>query len=170
MKIAPLLLLLVHTSASQICNLCFNGEPPGKPYTITAVLYLPGNPTCKELYDMGQEGKIDQAICYPLQLYMQKPCGCDLTTDSSATTQTSSSATIQTSKPTQVTTAEPTTDPTTATQTSSSATIQTSKPSQVTTTKISLSPTSTVSNPRTEVQPKKGKKHYRKKHIRPISY
>lgn len=32
------------------CDLCPDGTYPGRPNTVTAVLYIPGNPTCHELY------------------------------------------------------------------------------------------------------------------------
>lgn len=32
------------------CDLCTRGTYPGRPNTVTAVLYIPGNPTCKDLY------------------------------------------------------------------------------------------------------------------------
>jgi hypothetical protein len=59
------------------CDLCFNKNYPTKPYTITTVAYVPGNPTCMDLYWMGKTGNVPGAICYPLQLYMQGPCGCN---------------------------------------------------------------------------------------------
>lgn len=74
----PLLLLISATTAWSypICDLCFGGGYPNKPYTITAVQYINGNPTCADLYLMGLNGEIDPLLCYPMQLYMQKPCGC----------------------------------------------------------------------------------------------
>jgi hypothetical protein len=59
------------------CDICLNKSYPAKPYTITTVAYMPGNPTCMDLYWMGRTGNIPGAICYPLQLYMQSPCGCN---------------------------------------------------------------------------------------------
>ena len=60
------------------CKVCFKGNFPGKPYTITTVAYVPGNPSCEDLYWMGKTGNIPAAICYPLQIYMQGPCGCNI--------------------------------------------------------------------------------------------
>jgi hypothetical protein len=60
------------------CSLCPNYKFPGKPYTITTVQYIPGNPTCQDLHFMGQAKQIPGALCYPLQLYMRVPCGCNL--------------------------------------------------------------------------------------------
>jgi len=61
-----------------LCDICFNKQYPGKPYTITSVTYVSGNPTCRDLFFMGLNKEIDGAMCYPLQLFMQGPCGCDL--------------------------------------------------------------------------------------------
>jgi len=61
-----------------VCHVCFNEQYPGKPYTITSVTYVSGNPTCRDLYFMGRNKEIDGALCYPLQLFMQDPCGCNL--------------------------------------------------------------------------------------------
>lgn len=36
------------------CDLCEDGSFPGTPNTVTAVLYLTGNPTCEDLYWMGK--------------------------------------------------------------------------------------------------------------------
>lgn len=59
-----------------VCDLCMDGSYPTKPNTVTAVLYIPGNPTCQDLYWMGLSGNIADYMCYPLQDYMQEPCGC----------------------------------------------------------------------------------------------
>jgi hypothetical protein len=59
------------------CALCPNFKFPKKPYTITTVQYIPGNPTCQDLHFMGLNKQIPAAICYPLQLYMRVPCGCN---------------------------------------------------------------------------------------------
>jgi hypothetical protein len=59
------------------CPLCPNYRFPKKPYTITTVQYIPGNPTCQDLHFMGISGQIPGALCYPLQLYMRGPCGCN---------------------------------------------------------------------------------------------
>lgn len=61
---------------SNACNLCANGQFPSKPYTLTAVLFLPGNPTCKDLYFMGLSGNIPNRLCTPIQDFMATPCGC----------------------------------------------------------------------------------------------
>lgn len=58
------------------CQLCLDGRFPGNPYTITTVAYISGNPSCEDLYWMGLEGAIPDAVCYPLQNFMQEPCGC----------------------------------------------------------------------------------------------
>lgn len=73
-----------------LCQICFSGSYPSKPYTITSVMYLPGNPTCHDLYEMGKSGLIDPTLCYPLQLYMQKPCGCGPNNEQTKTTMPSS--------------------------------------------------------------------------------
>jgi hypothetical protein len=59
------------------CALCPNFKFPKKPYTITTVQYIPGNPTCQDLHFMGLSQQIPGALCYPLQLYMRVPCGCN---------------------------------------------------------------------------------------------
>lgn len=58
------------------CDLCANGQYPEEPYTVAAIAYLPGNPTCADLYWMGRTGNIPQALCYPIQNFMVNPCGC----------------------------------------------------------------------------------------------
>ena len=62
----------------QECDLCFNKQFPGKPYTITSVQYVDGNPTCSDLFWMGKFGHIEDDMCYPLTIWMQEPCGCDM--------------------------------------------------------------------------------------------
>jgi hypothetical protein len=59
-----------------VCHLCSGGAFPKKPYTITTVYGISGNPTCQDLYHMGRAKQINGAICYPMQLYMRVPCGC----------------------------------------------------------------------------------------------
>jgi hypothetical protein len=63
------------------CDLCKpgdgpNGQYPLKPNTITAIAYVPGNPSCADLYWMGRTGNLPAAMCYPLQNFMLEPCGC----------------------------------------------------------------------------------------------
>ena len=58
------------------CHICADGSYPGKPYTLTASLFIPGTPTCRELYWMGRKGNIPARMCMPLQEFMQTPCGC----------------------------------------------------------------------------------------------
>ena len=60
----------------QPCDVCFSGAYPTKPHTITSVKWVPGNPTCGDLYWMGRTGNIPSAVCYPMQQFMQEPCGC----------------------------------------------------------------------------------------------
>lgn len=64
------------TGRQPVCHLCNGGTFPKKPYTLTTVYGIPGNPTCEDLYYMGRAKQIDAALCYPLQLYMRGPCGC----------------------------------------------------------------------------------------------
>jgi len=60
------------------CEVCYKDNSfPSKPFTVTAILYMPGNPTCEDLFYMGRQGSIPNRLCYPLQDYMQGPCGCD---------------------------------------------------------------------------------------------
>jgi len=60
-----------------ICDICLDGSFPTKPFSVTAVLYIPGNPKCEDLFWMGRAGTIPGRLCYPLQDYMQVPCGCN---------------------------------------------------------------------------------------------
>jgi hypothetical protein len=62
--------------SQPVCHLCPGGAFPKKPYTITTVYGINGNPTCEDLYHMGRAKQINGAICYPMQLYMKGPCGC----------------------------------------------------------------------------------------------
>lgn len=51
------------------CDLCWKtGDQPTKPYTVLAILGIPGNPTCQIAYEMGQNGLIPDNLCYPLQV------------------------------------------------------------------------------------------------------
>jgi len=63
--------------SEPVCHVCHNGKFPRRPNTVTAVLYMPGKYTCKDLYYMGRAGKILDRLCNPLQDYFQQPCGCD---------------------------------------------------------------------------------------------
>ena len=58
------------------CTLCHSGQFPEKPTTLTAILGIPGNPTCRDLYYMGIKGQISDQLCNPMQDYMDAPCGC----------------------------------------------------------------------------------------------
>lgn len=58
------------------CTLCHSGQFPQKPTTLTAILGIPGNPTCRDLYYMGEKGQISDQLCNPMQDYMDAPCGC----------------------------------------------------------------------------------------------
>ena len=58
------------------CDICRGGEFPGLPKTVTAVLYIPGNPTCEQLYFMGITGNIQRNLCWPMRDYFEAPCGC----------------------------------------------------------------------------------------------
>lgn len=84
MKVVITLLALIAPAlaedrpANPVCNICRNGQYPGKPYTITTVAYIEGNPTCRDLWFMGNNKEIHIDLCYPLQLFMRGPCGCDL--------------------------------------------------------------------------------------------
>jgi len=61
------------------CELCWKDSSfPTKPYTVNAILYIDGYPTCEDLYYMGHTGNIPDRLCYPLQDAMQGPCGCGL--------------------------------------------------------------------------------------------
>jgi hypothetical protein len=58
------------------CPICHYGVEPTKPNTVTAVLGMKGNPTCKQLDLMGKAGQITTKMCKPMQDYMDIPCGC----------------------------------------------------------------------------------------------
>jgi hypothetical protein len=58
------------------CDLCRDGRFPGLPRTVTAVLYIPGNPTCELLYYMGRRGLVEDRLCNPMQDYLEAACGC----------------------------------------------------------------------------------------------
>ena len=58
------------------CDICDGGVYPGNPGTITMVAYIPGNPTCADLYWMGRTYNIPDAMCQPLRSFMRIPCGC----------------------------------------------------------------------------------------------
>jgi hypothetical protein len=62
--------------SEPFCNLCADGRFPGIPKTVTAVLYIPGNPTCEILYYMGRRGLIEDRLCNPAQDYLETACGC----------------------------------------------------------------------------------------------
>lgn len=62
---------------NDVCDLCWRTkEFPQKWATVTASLYIPGNPTCRDLYYLGRAGAIPNRICRPLQDYYEDPCGC----------------------------------------------------------------------------------------------
>lgn len=61
----------------EYCDICKSGDFPGRPETVTAILYMEGNPTCKELYFMGRSHNIPTRLCNPIRGYFQEPCGCD---------------------------------------------------------------------------------------------
>jgi hypothetical protein len=61
---------------NPVCELCHGGKFPEKPRTITAILGVPGNPTCEDLYCMGQKGQITTQVCAPMRNFMDCPCGC----------------------------------------------------------------------------------------------
>lgn len=62
--------------SESYCDLCTDGRFPGLPKTVTAVLYIPGNPTCELLYYMGRRGLIEDRLCNPMQDYLEEGCGC----------------------------------------------------------------------------------------------
>ena len=58
------------------CHLCPGNVFPGSPNTVTATLYVRGNPTCEELYYMGLNGLVPELVCKPIQHYGEEACGC----------------------------------------------------------------------------------------------
>lgn len=67
------------------CNLCLDGSLPTIPNALTAVVGIPGTPTCKDLYWIAKRGNIEGRMCRPMQNYFQSPCGCVKSTGSSTT-------------------------------------------------------------------------------------
>lgn len=63
-----------------LCDVCKDGRYPGIPTTVLAILYIPGNPTCGQLYEMGKRGLILDRLCKPIQKYLFEDCGCNLDT------------------------------------------------------------------------------------------
>jgi hypothetical protein len=61
-----------------LCDLCEDGAFPTRPRTVTAVLYIAGNPTCEQLYYMGLYGLIEDRLCNPMQNALEKGCGCGI--------------------------------------------------------------------------------------------
>lgn len=59
------------------CSLCRNGSFPTQPYNVATVAGIPGNPTCSDLYMMGITNNLPAAYCYPLQNFLEEPCGCE---------------------------------------------------------------------------------------------
>lgn len=58
------------------CDLCKNGQYPKSPYSVATIASIPGNPTCSDLYWMGRSNNIPASICYPVQNFLEEPCGC----------------------------------------------------------------------------------------------
>jgi hypothetical protein len=117
-----------------LCDLCEDGAFPGRPRTVTAVLYIDGNPTCELLYYMGLYGLIEQRLCSPMQDALEKGCGCgiydpDYTPSLPLPSPPSSSTALEpTVRPTHKPTSRPTHAPTSA-------------PSSTPTSKPTISPT-----------------------------
>ena len=59
------------------CDICKDASYPKKPFTIATIASVPGNPSCHDLYWMGREKAIPAAICYPIQNFLEEPCGCN---------------------------------------------------------------------------------------------
>jgi hypothetical protein len=69
------------TDVGAFCNLCKNGGFPGNPSTVTAVRFIDGNPTCRDLYNLGQNSQIPSRLCKPIQnSILQEDCGCNQST------------------------------------------------------------------------------------------
>jgi hypothetical protein len=62
---------------SQVCNLCLNGNKPSKPYTMVTSNQISGSQTCDSIYHLGLTRNINNALCYPMQLQLKGPCGCN---------------------------------------------------------------------------------------------
>jgi hypothetical protein len=136
-----------------LCDLCHDGTFPGLPRTVTAVLYIDGNPTCELLYYMGLHGLIEGHLCNPIQDYLAEGCGCgEYNPNPSPSTPMVSSPTASlptaslpmmsspTASPASSPTPEPTVDPTLR---------PTSTPTRAPTSAPTFQPTSTPTFPPT---------------------
>lgn len=114
-----------------LCDLCEDGAFPGLPRTVTAVLYIDGNPTCELLYYMGLYGLIEDRLCNPIQNSLEEGCGCGIYDPNYTSTSLPlpSTTVAPSSSPTTESTVQPTPEPT-------------SRPTHVPTRAPSLQPTS----------------------------
>jgi hypothetical protein len=62
---------------NEVCNLCLNGSKPSKPFTMITSNQITGLQTCDSIYHLGLTRNIGNALCYPLQLELKGPCGCN---------------------------------------------------------------------------------------------
>lgn len=67
------------TGKYPICKLCMNGQAPKNKNTYIHSNFIKG--TCGNLNDLGSKGGISDYICYPLQKYTEKVCGCEAPKD-----------------------------------------------------------------------------------------
>jgi hypothetical protein len=74
----PAPLINLPRGTEPLCDLCEDGAFPGLPRTVTAVLYIDGNPTCELLYYMGLYGLIEDRLCNPIQNSLEQGCGCGI--------------------------------------------------------------------------------------------
>jgi hypothetical protein len=86
---------LPSNGAEPICNVCPDGGFPDLPKTVLAILYIPGNPTCEILYEMGLQKLIPQRVCNPIQDYLYEACGCNRIVSNLAPVLADLSATAQ---------------------------------------------------------------------------
>lgn len=57
------------------CDICYNGDYPGNTAMVITMLYI-GTGSCKQFYDAGQAGLIQDYMCQSLQYFAYEPCGC----------------------------------------------------------------------------------------------
>jgi hypothetical protein len=57
------------------CDICPGGGYPTA-NQVLAILYMPGNPTCQQLWHLAKKGYVPQRICNPLQDFCIRVCGC----------------------------------------------------------------------------------------------
>ncbi|KAL7576537.1 hypothetical protein ACA910_018034 [Epithemia clementina (nom. ined.)] len=74
-----------------ICDICYGGGVPSSPNTMVFSNFISGgSDSCMGLYNQGRAKNILAALCYPLQLTVETPCGCNTSGGSSSSPPTGS--------------------------------------------------------------------------------